>query len=67
MVKIKKIKALMVENDYNQSLLAKALNITEKTMSRRFKMGDFTLEEVSKIRDLLKIDNDTLLKIFLDN
>lgn len=67
MVKIKKLKALMVENDYTQSLLAKALNITEKTMSRRFKLCDFTLEEVLKIRDLLKIDSDTFSKIFLDS
>lgn len=47
-----------------QKKLAQELNITPETFSRKAKNGGFTQSEISKITELLELDNQELLKVF---
>lgn len=65
MFNAKKLRVAMVENDYNQTLLAKALDMDARTMCRRMKYGDFKISEVEQIRQLLNLDIHAVAGIFL--
>lgn len=47
-----------------QKSLAKELNVTPETFSRKAKNGGFTQSEIKQITELLKLDREELLKIF---
>ncbi len=60
-----KLKGVMVEKGFNQKMLAKRLGMSERTMQLRLKHGRFGTDEAEKIGDILNIDRDTLIEIFL--
>lgn len=47
-----------------QKSLAKELNVTPETFSRKAKNGGFTQAEIKQITELLKLDREELLKVF---
>ena len=47
-----------------QKSLAKELNVTPETFSRKAKNGGFTQSEIKQIAELLKLDREELLKVF---
>lgn len=47
-----------------QKSLAKELNVTPETLSRKAKNGGFTQAEIKQIAELLKLDREELLKVF---
>ena len=48
-----------------QKSLAKELNVTPETYSRKAKNGGFTQAEIKQITELLKLDREELLKVFI--
>ena len=57
MVDVLAIKAEMVRNGYTNKKLAKEMKISEQTLMRRFKNGDFNLDEAQVIISCLNIEN----------
>lgn len=58
MVDTKKIKALMVENDYTRQTLAKEIGITARSLGGRLRgESSFTLNEAQNLIRVLHIDN----------
>lgn len=51
-----KLRGRMAEKDFSQRRLAKELHINENTFSSKMKNGDFTIEQVDKLCELLDID-----------
>ncbi|MEE0987126.1 MAG: hypothetical protein U0L03_06365 [Succinivibrionaceae bacterium] len=47
-----------------QKNLAKELNVTPETFSRKAKNGGFTQSEIKQITELLGLDQQELLKVF---
>lgn len=47
-----------------QKSLAKELNVTPETFSRKAKNGGFTQAEIKQITELLGLDQQELLKVF---
>lgn len=47
-----------------QKQLAKELNVTAETFSRKAKNGGFTQAEIKQITELLGLDQQELLKVF---
>lgn len=47
-----------------QNKLAKELNVTPATLSRKAKNGGFTQAEIKQITELLGLDQQELLKVF---
>lgn len=47
-----------------QTSLAKELNVTPATFSRKAKNGGFTQSEIKQITELLGLDQQELLKVF---
>ena len=47
-----------------QKQLAKELNVTPATLSRKAKNGGFTQSEIKQITELLGLDQQELLKVF---
>ena len=66
MIDVLAIKADMVRYGYTNKTLAKELNISEQTLIRRFKKGDFNLDEAKVIITCLHIENP-LKYFFADN
>lgn len=60
-----KLKGVMVEKGFNQKMLAQYLGISERTMQLRLKQGKFGTDEAEKIGEILSIDRETLIEIFL--
>lgn len=60
-----KLKGVMVEKGFNQKILAQHLGMSERTMQLRLKHGKFETDEAEKIGEILSIDRDTLIEIFL--
>lgn len=50
-----KLRGLIVENGYNLGQIAGELGITPKTMYERLAVGNFRLEEMDKLIELLNI------------
>lgn len=57
MVKIDKIKGIMAERGYTQKSLAEKMEMSEATLTRRLKDGDFTLAEAESMIEVLNIPN----------
>ena len=57
MLNKKELKAQMVRNGFTNEKLAKALNISPRTLTSRFQTGDFGSEEIAIIMRVLHIDN----------
>ena len=60
-----KLKAKMIENNYNAMQLAKKMGIGSTSMS--YKMNGykpFNLEEIKKIVELLQLTNDDIISVF---
>lgn len=57
MIDVLAIKADMVRYGYTNKKLAKELKISEQTLIRRFKKGDFNLDEAKVIIECLHIEN----------
>ena len=60
-----KLKGAMVEKGFNQKMLAERLGMSERTMQLRLKHGKFGTDEAEKIGDILNLDRNTLIEIFL--
>lgn len=58
-----KLKGVIAENNMSQAQVAKSIGLSEKTFYRKMKKGVFGTDEVSKMIDLLHIDNP--MDIFL--
>lgn len=67
MFNAKKFKAAMVERDYTQKSLARALGVTEKTIFRKMQSGDWRLFEMCKIIALFNLDAALVDSIFFEN
>lgn len=59
MTDINLLKAEIVRNGYNLSTLAEEVGMTVSTLSRRIKKDNFNSNEVTKIIEVLNIDNPT--------
>lgn len=64
MINIRALKAKMLEKGYTQYEMAKAMNITEKTLSLKLKRGVFKTNEVDLMRDILGLSDTEGMKIF---
>ena len=63
MLDVKRLKAEMVLSGVTQQELAHKIGISEQTMTRRMKCGNFTINEAAEISKLLNISNPA--QIFL--
>lgn len=62
MVDIKRIKALMGANDHTHRFLAKVLNVTPATISKKLKGKiEFKATEIKTIADLYQVSIDELI------
>lgn len=60
MVRVNEIKALMIKNGYNQKTLAKAMNVSENTMSSKLSgKSKWYVEEADLCCKLLNIRSST--------
>ena len=67
-MKNKELMAEMKRADKTQQQMSDALSITISTFNKKINgQSQFTVKEVSKIKDVLDIDNDRLLTIFFDH
>lgn len=66
MVRLDKLKGLLRENGYTYEKLTSILGMSMKTIYTRMKNGNFTIQEADKIKEICKIDNNTLMNIFFD-
>lgn len=57
MLDLNALKAEMVRNGYNQETLANAIGLSPRTLSTRFKTGDFGTKEIEKLTEVLNIKN----------
>lgn len=60
-----KLKAKIVENEIKRDDIAKALNKDNSTITRKMQRGDFTVEEATKLRNLLNLSLQDACDIFL--
>ena len=58
------LKYFIAKAGTTQKSLAKELNVTPATLSRKAKNGGFTQSEIKQITELLKLDREELLKVF---
>ena len=66
-MKIRKLKALLLEHNYKYCEMANALKISESNIAA--KMNDkreFKPSEISKLRKLLKLTDQEVIEIFID-
>jgi len=65
---VNEFKAEVVRNGMTLEEVSKAIGINRSTMSRRFnEPGEFTLSEIQKIRGILRLDGDQVLRIFFSH
>ena len=57
MLNVNGLKAAMVLKGYTSEKLAKELGITTRTLSTRFKTGDFGTKEIEIMVDVLSIED----------
>lgn len=57
LIKVNELKGLFVAKGLTQADVARELNITETTMSRKLQRGVFDSDEIYKMIDLLDIKN----------
>lgn len=57
MFSAKELKAQIVRQGYTQERLAKDIGISQKTLYLKMKSGNFLTEEVSKIMEVLNIED----------
>lgn len=57
MIKVNELKGIFVAKGLTQADVARELNITETTMSRKLQRGVFDSDEIYKMIDLLDIKN----------
>ena len=62
---VQKLRGVMAEKGMTQKLLAKRMNMSERTMQLRLKQGRFGTDEAEKIGYILDMDKPTLVEIFL--
>lgn len=66
-MKVNELKAEIVRNEMSIEGLADAIGIGRTTLWRKFNNPDnFTLEEITKIGEILNIDGNRLLEIFFN-
>ena len=58
------LKYFIAKAGKTQKQLAKELNITAPTFTRKDKNGEFTQAEIKQITELLELDQQDLLKVF---
>lgn len=58
------LKYFIAKAGRTQKQLAKELNVTPATLSRKAKNGEFTQAEIKQITELLGLDQQELLKVF---
>ena len=58
------LKYFIAKAGATQKSLAKELNVTPATLSRKAKNGGFTQSEIKQITELLGLDQQELLKVF---
>lgn len=57
MIRVNDLKAEFTRNGYTQEEIAKKLGITPNTLRRRLTTGVFGSDEISKLIDILNIEN----------
>lgn len=68
MVNKRKLRAVIVEKNTTQELLANELNIDRSTFSRKMSVnGKFTVEEANEIVKTLGLTKDEALAIFFED
>jgi plasmid maintenance system antidote protein VapI len=61
------LRSKIVENGLTYSSLASAIDLSESSLSKRINgTVDFTLEDMVKIKDALKLSSDELMAIFFN-
>lgn len=65
MLNVRELKAEMVRHGYNQETLAKAIGMNPRTFYNRIKSGDFGVNEIEKIMDVLHLESP--MDIFFAN
>lgn len=61
---VRLIKAEMFVSNVTQKQMSELLNISQQSMSAKFKNGNFTLRELVRIFSYLKIDGEKIGKAF---
>ena len=56
-MKVNLLKAEIAKAEMTQTSLAKAIDMSPQTLSKRMKSGKFNLEEAQKIIDVLNLEN----------
>lgn len=66
MVDVNKLKGKMREHKKTQEEIAKALNLSTKTMNERLKYGIFKTNEIDLIVSFLGLDKNEAIEIFFN-
>ena len=66
MVDVNKLKGKMKEHKKTQEEIAKALNLSTKTMNERLKYGIFKTNEIDLIVSFLGLDKNEAIEIFFN-
>ncbi|WP_373710709.1 helix-turn-helix domain-containing protein [Jeotgalibaca porci] len=68
MVDLNKLRGKIVEKGLSQQELAISIGIDRSTFYRKMKNGgDFSIGEVSKMADVMRLTNQEAVEIFLSN
>lgn len=61
------LKSKLTLNEITQRDLAKRLGLAEVTINKKVNGAiDFSLEEIAKMKDYLRLSNDEVVKIFIN-
>lgn len=64
---VAKLRGVMAEKGFTQKELAKRLGWSERTLYLRLANGKFGTDEAQRIGDIMGIERQTLIDIFLPN
>lgn len=66
-VKVNELKAELVRNDLTQYELANSLGLSKSGLWKKMQgHNSFTLDEVRAIKNILKLNNEKIIEIFLN-
>lgn len=64
---IEQLKILRKQANYSQDFIGEKLAISQSTYNKKENgINPFTLEEIKKLKDILKLDNTQMINIFLN-
>jgi len=66
MFNVNEFNKAVLERNFNYQTLAKGIGITEGTLRKKIKTGNFAIREINAIQETLLLNMDELNKIFFE-